>query len=245
MSKKKILVVDDDAALCNLVESVLTPCGYEVLKAATGQEALKLLYSKRADLVLLDVVLPGLDGWQTCSRIRDISDVPVIMMTGKQTGEHDIVHGLECGADEYLLKPVGNRELVARVKAVLRRAEAAPSGEKGDDKSFTDEYLSIDLVRRNVMVDGKKVRLTPREYRLLATLLDNAGIVLTHRQILEGVWGWEYIDDIDYVRIYIAHLRKKIEPEPSNPGYILTEPGVGYYFAKKTRPEPASYHSRN
>ena len=245
MSKKKILVVDDDAALCNLVESVLTPCGYEVLKAATGQEALKLLYSKRADLVLLDIVLPGLDGWQTCSRIRDFSDVPVIMMTGKQTGEHDIVHGLECGADEYLLKPVGNRELVARVKAVLRRAEAAPSGEKGDDKSFTDEYLSIDLVRRNVMVDGKKVRLTPREYRLLATLLDNAGIVLTHRQILEGVWGWEYIDDIDYVRIYIAHLRKKIEPEPSNPGYILTEPGVGYYFAKKTRPEPAGYHSRN
>ncbi len=227
---KKILVVDDNATLVKLVDQVLTQKGYEVFKANNGQEALRLLFDQRPDLVLLDVVMPEMDGWQTCSRIRDVSDVPIIMLTGERTGEDDIVRGLDYGADEYLLKPVGNKELVARVRAVLRRAEAASFLEKRKEAVFSDGFLTVDISERKVTVNGERVKLTPREFRLLALLVENAGHILTHRQVLEKVWGWEYIDDVDYVRIYISHLRQKIEPEPAQPKYVLTESGVGYYF---------------
>jgi len=232
---KKILVVDDDPSLVRLVTQVLTDKGYEVLKANNGQEALRLLFAQKPDLVLLDVVMPGIDGWQTCSRIRDISPtIPIIMLTGNRKTEDDVVRGLDYGADDYLLKPVGNRELVARVRAALRRAEL-PS--YLDDKEraiiYSDGFLTINLTERKVIVDGEKVKLTPIEFRLLAILLENAGRILTHRQLLEKVWGWEYVDDLDYVRIYISHLRRKIEPEPALPKYIVTEPGVGYSFQKE------------
>jgi len=227
---KKILVVDDNATLVRLIDQVLTQKGYEVFKANNGQEALRVLFDQRPDLVLLDVIMPEMDGWQTCSRIRDVSDVPIIMLTGERTGEDDIVRGLDYGADEYLLKPVGNKELVARVRATLRRAEAVSSLEKRKELVFNDGFLTIDISERKVMVNGERVKLTPREFRLLALLVENAGRILTHRQVLEKVWGWEYIDDVDYVRIYISHLRQKIEPEPAQPKYVLTEPGVGYYF---------------
>ena len=131
---------------------------------------------------------------------------------------------------EYLIKPIGNKELVARVRAALRRADLPSLGDKRRKVSYSDEFLTVDVVERKVTVNGERVKLTPREFRLLALLVDNAGHVLTHQQVLEKVWGWEYIDDVDYVRIYIAHLRRKIEPEPSLPRYIITEPGVGYYF---------------
>jgi len=232
MMAKKILVVDDDLALMRLIDRVLSEKGYEVLKANSGCEALRLLFTKNPDLVLLDVVMPDLDGWQTCRRIREVSDVPIIMLTGKYNAEDDIVSGLDYGADEYLIKPVGNKELVARVRAALRRADLPSNLEKKKQILFGDNYLTVDVTGRKVAVNDERVRLTPREFRLLALLVENAGDILTHRQVLEKVWGWEYINDVDYVRIYIAHLRQKLEPEPANPKYILTEPGVGYYFQK-------------
>ncbi len=230
--ERKILVIDDDIAFLRLAEQIFTQEGYEVLKASNGQEGLRLLYAHKPDIVLLDVVMPGLDGWQTCSRIRDISDTPIILLTGKQRAEDDIVRGLDYGADDYLLKPAGNRELVARVRAILRRAELPPSPEVRKEITYSDGFLTVDIAERKVMVDEKQVKLTPREFRLFALLVENAGRVLTHKQILEKVWGWEYTDDVDYVRIYISHLRQKIEPDPALPKYIITEPGVGYYFQK-------------
>ena len=229
---KKILVIDDDPAFLRLVDEILTRKGYEVLKAGNGQEGFRLLFAHRPDLVLLDVVMPGMDGWQTCSRIRDISDTPIVMLTGKQKAEEDIVRGLDYGADDYLIKPVRNKELVARVQAVLRRTRLPSLLEVREEVRYSDDFLSVDITQRKIIVNGKQVRLTPIEFRLFALLLENAGRVLTHKQLLEGVWGWEYVDDVDYVRIYIWHLRHKIEPDPTQPRYIMTEPGVGYYFQK-------------
>jgi len=229
---KKILIIDDDTAFLRLVEQIFTREGYEMLKAGNGQEGLRLLFAHKPDIVLLDVVMPGMDGWQTCNRIRDVCDIPIILLTGQQTAEDDIVRGLDYGADDYLLKPVGNRELVARVRAVLRRAELPPSPEARREITYGDDFLTVDIAERKVMVNGKQVKLTPREFRLFALLVENAGRILTHKQVLEKVWGWEYTDDLDYVRIYISHLRQKIEPDPALPRYIVTEPGVGYYFQK-------------
>jgi two-component system KDP operon response regulator KdpE len=227
---KKVLVVDDDPAQLRLVEQILSGKGYGVIKAGSGEEGLRLMYEGKPDLVILDVLMPGIDGWQTCRCIREASDVPVIMLTGKRNAEDDVVRGLECGADEYLSKPVGNRELLARVRAALRRADK-PSSQQGRKKViFSNEHLTVDIAERKVTVKGVKLKLTPREFRLLALLVENAGHIMSHQQVLENVWGWEYIDDVDYVRIYISHLRQKIEPDPSQPKYILTEPGVGYYF---------------
>ena len=231
--EKKILLIDDDPAFVRLVEHVLTQKGYEVLSASSGGEGLRLLFVHRPDLVLLDVVMPGMDGWQTCSRIRDISDVPIIMLTAHEKTEEDIVRALDYGADDYLIKPVRSRELVARVRAVMRRAEL-PARERGGI-TYSDGFLTVDITERRVLVNGEQVKLTPIEFRLLALLLQNAGRILTHRQLLEKVWGWEYIDDVDYVRIYVWHLRQKIEPDPSQPRYVITEPGVGYYFRKAVR----------
>ena len=230
---KKILVVDDEPAQLRLLDQVLTANGYGVIRANSGQEAMRIVFERRPDLVLLDVMMPEIDGWQTCRLIREVSDVPVIMLTGKRNSEDDIVRGLECGADEYLVKPVGNRELLARVRAALRRADKI--GASGDKKkiSFTNDYLSVDVSEHKVTVRGERMKLTPREFRLLALLVENADRILSHQQVLENVWGWEYIDDVDYVRIYISHLRQKIEPDPSQPRYILTEPGVGYYFSSR------------
>jgi two-component system KDP operon response regulator KdpE len=229
---KKILVVDDEPAQVRLVDQVLTHNGYEVLKASNGQEALRIIFEQKPDLVLLDVVMPRLDGWQTCNRIREVTDIPIIMLTGQRNSEEDIVRGLDYGADEYLSKPLGNKELVARVRAALRRAERPSYLNEKKKTLFSDGYLIVDMAERRVTVNGEKLKLTPREFRLLALLVENAGHVLSHQQVLENVWGWEYINDIDYVRIYISHLRQKLEPNPSQPRYILTEPGVGYYFHK-------------
>jgi two-component system KDP operon response regulator KdpE len=227
---KKILVVDDEPVQLRLVEQILSGNGYGVVKAGSGEEAIRLVYEDKPDLVILDVLMPGIDGWQTCRCIREASDVPIIMLTGKRNSEDDVVRGLEYGADEYLSKPVGNRELLARVRAALRRADK-PAAQRGRKNTvFNNEYLTVDVAEHKVTVKGERLKLTPREFRLLALLVENAGRIMSHQQVLENVWGWEYIDDVDYVRIYISHLRQKIEADPSQPKYILTEPGVGYYF---------------
>jgi len=227
---RKILIVDDDPAQLKLAEQVLVGKGYEIKKAGSGQEAVRIFFEGKPDLVLLDVMMPEIDGWQTCRLIREASDVPIIMLTGKRFSEDDIVRGLECGADEYLAKPVGNRELLARVKAAFRRIETSSQKNGRQKVVFSNDYLTVDVAERKVTVKGNKLKLTPREFRLLALLVENADRILTHQQVLENIWGWEYIDDVDYVRIYVSHLRQKIEPTPSQPRYILTEPGVGYYF---------------
>jgi DNA-binding response OmpR family regulator len=229
-SARKILVVDDEPVQLRVAEQALTGKGYEVIKASSGQDAVRLFYARKPDLVLLDVMMPGIDGWQTCRLIREVSDIPVIMLTGKRCSEEDIVRGLECGADEYLVKPLGHRELAARVGAALRRAKSPYNRSDRKNVTFNDDYLAVNVAERKVSVNGQKVKLTPREFRLLALLVENADRVLTHRELLEKVWGWEYINDIDYVRIYISHLRQKLERESTQPSYILTEPGVGYYF---------------
>jgi two-component system KDP operon response regulator KdpE len=229
---KKVLIIDDDATFRNLVEQVLTQKGYQVLEASSGREGLRLMFDQRPDLVLLDVVIPGIDGWQVCTRIREISDVPIIMITGRHKSEEDIVRGLDYGADDYLTKPVRSKELVARVQAILRRAELPSLQDIRQGIIYSDDFLTVDITERKVTVDGKRVKLTPREFRLFTLLVENAGRILTHKQLLEKVWGWEYTDDVDYVRIYISHLRQKIEPHPSLPKYIITESGVGYYFQK-------------
>ncbi len=229
---KKTLIIDDDPAFIRLVDQVLSNQGFEVLKAGSGHEGLRLLFSEKPDLILLDVAMPKMDGWETCQRIREVADVPVIMLTGKQQAEEDIVRGLDYGADEYIFKPVGNRELVARVRAVLRRAELPSFAEARSQVTYADDHLTVDIVERRITVKGERVKLTPREFRMLALLVENAGRIMIHKEILEKVWGWEYTNDVDYVRIYISHLRQKIEPDPALPRYIITEPGVGYYFQK-------------
>ncbi len=231
---KKVLVIDDEPAFVRLVDQALTQKGYEVLKAGSGQEGLRLLFAQRPELVLLDMVMPGMDGWETCNRIRDISDIPIIIITGKRSGEDEVVRGLDYGADDYLTKPVGRKELLARVRAILRRAESPSSLEAKKKITYYDDFLRVDIAERKVIVNGKQVKLTPREFRLFAFLVENADRILTHKQLLERVWGWEYTDDLDYVRIYISHLRQKIEPDSALPRYIITEPGVGYYFQKSS-----------
>jgi two-component system, OmpR family, KDP operon response regulator KdpE len=227
---EKILLVDDDPSQLRMMASFLNANALRALQADNGREAVRILKSEKPDLVIMDMVMPELDGCETCRLIREVSDVPVIILTGMRKTEADVVRGLECGADEYISKPVGNRELLARIKAALRRSEKVPAGNIPKKSFFANDYLSVDIAERKVMVNGERLKLTPREFRLLALLVENADRILSHKQVLEQVWGYEYVDDIDYVRIYILHLRQKIEPQPSSPKYIITEPGVGYYF---------------
>ena len=231
MAGKRVLVVDDDAKTVDLVKLYLKRDGYRVLTAYDGIEALRLAREGHPDLIVLDLMLPGIDGLEICRTLRTESDVPVIMLTGRRKSEDDVVRGLESGADEYLTKPIGNRELLARVKATLRRTENLSRSYGKQKVLFQNDYLTVDVEEHKVTVDGERRKLTPREFRLLVLLVKNADHVLSHQQVLENVWGWEYIDDVDYVRIYISHLRQKIERNPSRPQYILTEPGVGYYFS--------------
>jgi two-component system KDP operon response regulator KdpE len=230
MEEKRVLVVDDDPALLPLIEYTFAREGYEVLTACDGKEALKEFFAHKPDLVILDIMMPRMDGWETCRRIREVSDVPIVMLTARGQDE-DIVRGLEYGADDYLTKPFSIKVLLAHARAVLRRA-ALPPVEYAEPTTYADDFLTIDLKERRITVGGEQVKLTPTEYRLLAYLVQNAGQVLTFTQILQNVWGWEYQDDLDYVRVYVWHLRQKLEQDPKNPKYIQTEIGVGYRFEK-------------
>jgi two-component system KDP operon response regulator KdpE len=229
---RKILIVEDERRMARFIRMNLEHDGFQVLEAVRGQEGLDKLREELPDLILLDVMLPDIDGFEVLRRVRDVSDIPVVMLTAKGE-EDDRVRGLELGADDYVTKPFSPRELVSRVRAVLRRSESL----RGDTHSLieVDDRLKIDFDRREIWVEGELVKLRPTEYRLLYHLVQNAGWVMTHDQILTKVWGFEYQDEPHYVRLYVNYLRQKIEAEPSNPKYILTERGVGYRFVDYKR----------
>lgn len=224
---KTILLVDDEPRILDFVRMNLELEGYRVIMATSGYEALQKVREELPDLVILDVMMPEMDGFETLRELRKFSSVPVIMLTVRAE-ERDRVLGLELGADDYVGKPFSHRELLSRIKAVLRRAEMVPPAPK--KQIVVDDHLTIDFDRREVIVDGKHIQLRPTEYRLLYHLVSNAGRVMTHEALLTRVWGHEYRDESHYLRLYITYLRQKIEPDPAHPRYILTERGIGYRF---------------
>src|SRR6185295_15529786 len=225
--QKRILVVDDEPRMIGFIRMNLELEGYQVIEAHDGLEALEAVRTQLPDAILLDVMMPELDGFETLRMLREFSTIPVIMLTAKGE-EDDKVRGLELGADDYVTKPFGPRELSSRVKAVLRRAEMHNTPERAILKE--DDRLSVDFNRREVIVNGEHIKLRPTEYRLLYHLIENAGWTVPHEQLLAKVWGYEYRDETHYVRLYVNYLREKIEEDPANPKYILTERGVGYRF---------------
>lgn len=227
----KVLIVDDEQAIRDALGRKLNRESFEVVLCSDGLEGLRAFHAERPDLVILDIVMPGgMDGLTVCRRIREIADTPVMMLSAQAVTEDDIIEGLNAGADEYLIKPVRLNEFVARVNALLRRSQLVTSE---SEQGYNDGYLSVDVHRRHVHVNGRKIHLTPTEFKLLAMLMENAGRVVTQRDLLEQVWGHEYIDDVYYPRVYISQLRRKVEPDPANPIYILTEHRIGYRFEKQ------------
>jgi two-component system, OmpR family, KDP operon response regulator KdpE len=224
MQDQTILIVDDEPQIRRVMRTTLTSQGYSVVEAKSGEEALDLIRRERADLIILDVNLPGISGLETCREIRASSDVPIIMLTVRNT-ERDKVQALDAGADDYVVKPFGVEELLARIRAALRRA--AP----GDaPPAFVSDELSIDFEKRAVTVKGGAIKLTPKEFELLRQLVANTGKSQAHRRLLQAVWGPDYGEETEYLRVFINQLRKKIEPDPQHPRYIHTEPWVGYRF---------------
>ncbi|HEY65715.1 MAG TPA: response regulator transcription factor [Caldilineae bacterium] len=230
-----ILVVDDETRMVRFVRMNLELEGFRVIEAHNGLEALERVREDLPDLVLLDVAMPEMDGFETLARIREFSTVPVIMLTVRGE-EEDRIRGLDLGADDYVTKPFSPRELASRIRAVLRRVEMAGMIDQ-TTPLVIDDHLTIDFARRSVIVDGKRISLRPTEYRLLYHLVQNAGWIIPHDQLLSKVWGPEYRDENQLLRLYITYLRKKIEPDPSNPRYIFTERGVGYRFVDFRRKE--------
>jgi two-component system KDP operon response regulator KdpE len=224
MSAGKILVVDDDPQIRRVMRATLVGHNYEVIEAKTGEDALEKAPAEMPNLVLLDMNMPGMGGLETCRALRSGSDIPVIILSVRNT-EKDKVAALDAGADDYVTKPFGIEELLARIRAALRRS--APESGPGP---FHSADLEIDFDTRKVNAQGKEVRLTPKEFELLRYLVSHAGRPVTHRELLQAVWGPDYGDEPEYLRVFINQLRKKIEKNPGKPQYILTEPWVGYKF---------------
>lgn len=229
--QETVLIIDDDPWLLRLVEYNLQEAGYRALTVEDGLVGLRRFFECKPDLVVLDITMPGMDGWTALQRIREVSDVPIIMLTA-QAQQKDIIKGFELGADDYMVKPFEVRELLARIRAKLRRTETGQRATR-EDVEYSDGFLSINIAERRVTRDGRPLRLTKTEFDLLSELVRTAPRVASYRGLLENVWGFEYTDEIDYVRVYIWHLRRKIEPDPSNPVYIVNEQGVGYRFEKQ------------
>ena len=223
---KRILVVDDEPQIRRVLRSTLTARGYEVHDARTGEDALESIRESRFDLVLLDVNMPGMSGLATCRQIRAGSEVAIIMLTVSDS-EEDKVAALDAGADDYVTKPFGTPELLARIRAALRRLPMVPER----DQSVKVGDLQINLMLRRVVAKDHEIRLTPKEFDLLHYLVVNPNIPIPHARLLQAVWGPDYGDQVQYLRVFVNQLRKKIEPDPSHPRYILTEPWVGYKFA--------------
>ena len=233
-AKSTILVVDDEPRMIQFIRMNLELEGYRVIQASNGLEALDKVRGDLPNAVVLDVMMPELDGFETLRLLREISGVPVIMLTVRDD-EDDKVKGLELGADDYVTKPFSPRELTSRIKAVLRRVEMVGAVEK--TLIPIDDYLQIDFANRRVIAGGQEVKLRPTEYRLLYHLVNNAGQIVPHETLLSKVWGYEYRDETHYLRLYITYLRQKLEPDSSNPRYIFTERGVGYRFVDFKREE--------
>ena len=226
----KVLIVDDEQPIRDALGRKLRREGFTVTLAANGLEGLRAFHAERPDLVVLDQKMPEMDGLTVCQRIREVAETPVMMLSAKAITEEDVIEGLNAGADEYLIKPIRLNEFVARVQALLRRAQMSSVE---SDAGYNDGYLVVDPQRRHVYANGVKVHLTPTEFKLLTVLMENAGRVVPQRELLEQVWGREYVDDVYYPRVYVSQLRRKIEPDPSNPTYIQTEHRVGYRFEKQ------------
>lgn len=224
-----ILVVDDEPRLVRIVKANLESVGYNVLSTLDGKSAVEMVEINEPDVVILDLGLPGMHGYEVCRRIREFSSVPIIILTARSE-EEDKVKGLNLGADDYLTKPFGAEELLARVNALLRRSRMV-AGPKAPTR-FECGEITIDFLQHKVFVRGQEVSLSPTEYKLLYQLTSNAGRVMLHEELLTKIWGVEYRDEIDYLRVYVRYLRQKIEQDPSKPRYILAKPGVGYIFAQ-------------
>lgn len=224
MNSATVLIVDDEPQIRRVLRTTLTSHGYSVIEARSGEEALDLVRSEHVDLILLDVNMPGRSGLETCREIRGSGDVPIIMLTVRNS-ERDKVQALDAGADDYVVKPFGAEELTARIRAALRRSTPSESV-----PSFASSDLTIDFNKRLVTLKGDPVRLTPKEFDLLRYLVSNPGRPIAHRRLLQAVWGPDYGDETEYLRVFINQLRKKIEPDPHHPRYIHTEPWVGYRF---------------
>jgi two-component system KDP operon response regulator KdpE len=229
MDKQRLLIIDDDPRLIRLVREVLSAVGYEVLTCSGGEQAIETIAVEQPDLVLLDIMLKDMDGFQVCRRVREFSDAPVIMLTAKVT-ETDKLTGFDAGADDYITKPFSSKELLARVRAVLNRAHKEGSSPVETQVVCGDLY--IDLARRRVVIGEQKIYLTHTEYNLLHELAKHINQVMLHEQLLTAVWGAEYRDDVDYLRSYVHSLRKKLERDPSNPQLIINIQGVGYMLVK-------------
>ncbi len=227
MSAGKILVVDDEPQIRRVMRVILAGQEYEVVEARSGEAALEKLREFLPDLVLLDLNMPGMGGLEACRAIREASEAPIVILSVRGR-EEDKVEALDAGADDYVTKPFGKNELLARIRAALRRSPTSPAG---GPHSFVSEDLEIDFETRKVRVKENYVRLTPKEFDLLRYLVSHAGKPVPHRELLQAVWGPDYGDQTDYLRVFITHLRKKIEPNAAKPRYILTEPWVGYRFA--------------
>ncbi len=226
MKKQRILIVDDEPKLVYLVRQVLSALDYEVLAASSGMQAIEMAALEQPDLVILDIVLLGeLDGYETARRIREFSNLPIIMLTAK-VRESDMLRGFDAGVDDYITKPFSSKELIARIRAVLGRAHNTSQTPPATEIVCGD--IHIDLPRRRVTLVGQEVHLTPTEYKLLYELARNCNCVLQHEQLLSAVWGPEYRSDYDYLRSYIHMLRRKLEPDPANPRWIVRVAGVGY-----------------
>jgi two-component system KDP operon response regulator KdpE len=227
MSSGRILVVDDEPQIRRVLRATLTGHGYEFYEARTGEEAQEAIRANRFDLVLLDVNMPGMGGLETCRAIRSGSEVSIIMLTVRDS-EHDKVAALDAGADDYITKPFSTPELMARIRAALRRM---PSSPEGGPQSVQLGDTEINLATRRVIANGREIRLTPKEFGLLQYLLANPNVPIPHGRLLQAVWGPDYGDQVEYLRVFMNQLRKKIEPDPAHPRYLLTEPWVGYRFA--------------
>ena len=227
MHRPRVLIVDDDPAIIKFVRANLKADNYETLTATDGAEALQIFEMELPDLVILDIMMPKMDGFEVCCRIREWSQIPIIMLSAR----HDVSDKVKCldlGADDYITKPFGASELIARVRAVMRRTETARA--IPTPPSFTGGDLEINFEERRVAVAEREVKLTPTEYTLLLEFVLNAGKVLTHTYLLNKVWGPEYREDTQYLHVFVRRLRVKLETNPTNPRYIIAVPGVGYQF---------------
>ena len=226
---EKILIIDDEENTVNLTALLLERRGFEVIKAINADEGLRKAYRHQPDLVLLDVMMPDMDGYEVCKRLRDMSDVPIIFVTARDD-TRDVVRGLEIGGDDYIAKPFDNDELIARIRAHLRRA---PRANMSEELSFNGGDFRINFMNREVRVRNELKHLTPKEFNLLGVLVRNAGRVVNRSDLVTEAWGEEYSDAIDSLKLYIHYLRQKVEVDPERPQYILTSRGVGYRFADK------------